>query len=85
MDEEHPDIELARSNFRVEITGNQAMPLGRQAEEGVLLLEELREVRKANSAPPRRVERGGGRSRILNSRGEFHQPLGGVKVTTSYL
>ena len=85
MEDQHPSTDVARDNFNLKVTGNQATALGRQAEEGVLILQELRDIDRLNSAPARRREREGRRSLILNSRGEFHQPLGGIKTRTSYL
>ena len=85
MEDQHPNTDIARSNFDLKVTGNQATALGRQAEEGVLIIQELRDIDRLNSAPARRGEKEGRRGLILNSRGEFHQPLGGIRTRTSYL
>ena len=85
MEEEHPNIEPKRSNFKLEVTGYQRTALGRQAEEGAIILQELKDLEKRNLAPARRGEGEGGGGQILNSRGEFHQPLGGIKTRTSFL
>ena len=85
MEEHHPLTQLDRSNFKLEVTGYQRTALGRQAEEGVLLMQELKDLGGQNAASAREGVGGGGGSIILNSRGEFHQPLGGIITKTTFL
>ena len=40
----HPNLERDRSNYTMKVTGTHHSALGRQAEEGVLIMEEVRTV-----------------------------------------
>ena len=65
MDERHPHTKLDKFNFKLEVTGYQRTALGCQAEEGVLIMQELKDLDKHNTAPAQGGGRGGGGSCIL--------------------
>ena len=58
--------------------------LSRQAEEGTMIMLELASMKQPLSDPEREGET---RRKVvvLNGKSEFHQPLGGIRTTTSYL
>ena len=80
----HPHQPLDKRDFRLEVTSQHKTPLSRQAEEGIRIMLELANT---DRKPSNRKE--GGESYkelvLLNSKSEFHQPLGGIRTFTKYL
>ena len=80
----HANQSMTTIDFTMEVVSQQALPIQRQAEEGVAIIAEIAE--RDNLAKAGVRERGElRRIEIMNSRREFQQPLGGLKCKTSYL
>ena len=80
----HQGKPMEREDFKLEVTSNHKGPLSRQAEEGTRILLEL--ASRAQDHP--NLHREGESTReviLMNSRSEFHQPLGGIETFTRYL
>ena len=82
----HAGLNLSAKDFTLTVSRGQGNKLDRQAEEGVMILEDIKLRDRLESGLMREEEREDVRKVIImNSRREFLQPLGGIKVKTSYL
>ena len=83
VSQHHPLQHLGRNDFTLQVTGRQRTAVGRQAEEGVRIMQEMANKDLTNS-----TKVGGQKYTklvLLNSKREFHQPLGGIRVQTKYI
>ena len=78
----HPHLTLDRKDYDLEVTRHHSTPISRQAEEGTRIMWEL--AHRQGMVSPSKGE-SYEKLVLLNSRSEFHQPLGGIKTCTSYL
>ena len=84
----HPLRHLEERDFRLQVNGHHHTPLGRQAEEGARLTLELANmdiIPSLDSTNDERKEEEYREKIILNSKNEFHQPLGMTRTFTRYL
>ena len=82
----HANLELDDKDFTLSVSRGQRDKLGRQAEEGVRIVDEIRNRDRIALQGPREGEKDKvEKIIIMNSRREFLQPLGGIRTTTSYL
>ena len=79
----HPHLTLDRKDYDLKVTRHHSTPISRQAEEGTRIMLDLASDRGANFLMEGEGE--GGSVEIVNSRREFHQPLGGIRTPTTYL
>ena len=74
----HPNKTMTPLDYKYEVTGKYKSPLERQAgESSILQLEIEKSEEKNNDDQTKKLPK---KVHILNSKGEFHQPAGLVKV-----
>ena len=68
----HTGTKMEREDFDLDVTRHNLTPISHQTEEGASLVWEISHGQKGNLVQ-------------MNSRSEFHQPLGGIRTFTTYL
>ena len=81
----HPDQRLEQENFTFKVKPSQGGCLQRQAEEGTKIMLEIQNRNRMARGMKVEEREGVTRTIVMNSRREFHQPLGGVETRTAYI
>ena len=78
--DDHPNEELTEDDYEFKPTKKNSSALERQAAESAFLQREIRAQQELSNEPAIKKYK---QIKILNSRGEFHQPAGLIKVRSS--
>ena len=85
----HPFQPLGREDIDIQVTSKHKFPLSRQAEEGARILLHLSDIKDGPEDDAISLRDGSRRELretiLMNSRGEFHQPLGAIRTATTYM